>query len=116
VQVSLLYVDDCPNWQVADARLAEALLQVGLPDKDVEHRLIASDTEAQAAHFRGSPTILIDGEDPFEVGGSRIFGLTCRLYPTAAGLAGSPTVDQLVAALAVRGPVPSALASTASGR
>ena len=113
MQVSLLFIDDCPNWQVADARLAEALLLVGLPDQDVEHVLIATDAEAQAAHFRGSPTILIDGEDPFEDGGTRSFGLTCRLFPTTAGLAGSPTVDELAAALAARDGVPNALASAA---
>lgn len=113
VRVSLLYVDDCPSWQVTGSRLAEALLLVGLPDQVVEHLLIATEADAQAAHFRGSPTILIDGEDPFDDGGTRSFGLTCRLFPTDAGLAGSPTVDQLVAALAVRGGVPKALAPAA---
>ncbi len=102
MQVSLVYVDDCPNWQIADARLTEALLLVGRPDLDVERLLIATDEEAQAAHFRGSPTILIDGEDPFEGGAVPLFGLTCRVYRTEAGLSGSPTVDELVAALSAR--------------
>jgi hypothetical protein len=102
VQVSLLYVDDCPNRQVAEARLIEALLLVGRPDLDVERVLITTDEEAQALRFRGSPTILIDGEDPFVGGVLPRFGLTCRVYRTDDGLAGSPTVDALVAELLAR--------------
>ena len=102
VKVSLLYFNDCPNWQVADARLTEALRLTGHPDQIVERLLITTDEEAQAAHFRGSPTILIDGDDPFAGDGTGAFGLTCRVYPTDNGLAGSPTVDELVAALNAR--------------
>jgi hypothetical protein len=99
VRVSLLYVDGCPNWQLADDRLAEALGRVGRVDQHVERRIIATDAQAQAARFRGSPTFLVDGEDPFEDDGSGPFGLSCRVYRSDAGLAGSPTVDDLVAVL-----------------
>ena len=66
----------------------------------VEPRLeqINSPEEAERVHFVGSPTILIDGRDPFEGSGER-FGLTCRVYQTPDGLAGSPTIEQLREAL-----------------
>ena len=99
VKICLLYFDDCPNWQVADSRLAEALTLVGLPEQIVERILVTTDEEAQSAHFIGSPTILIDGEDPFASGDAGSYGLTCRVYRTGDGLAGSPTVDELVAVL-----------------
>jgi hypothetical protein len=102
VQISLLYVDGCPHLTVADRRLREALQLVGLGDQDVERVLVSTDEQAQVARFRGSPTILIDGDDPFgtdRVGG---FGLTCRVYATPDGPAGSPTVADLVAALTAR--------------
>ena len=102
MHVSLLYLEDCPSWQVAEDRLTEALHLLGLPDQGVERLLIATDEEARAAHFRGSPTILIDGEDPFAGDDPPRFGLMCRVYRTDTGLAGSPSVDELVAALVAR--------------
>jgi len=48
--------------------------------------------------FTGSPTILVDGRDPF-ARAETTFGLTCRVYETPDGLAGSPTPDQVRAAL-----------------
>jgi hypothetical protein len=98
MDVTLMYVDGCPSWREAEARLHEALALVGRPEVAVTLRRIETDEEAVAAEFRGSPTFLVDGADPFaEDGGG--FGLSCRLYRTDAGLVGSPTVDQLVATL-----------------
>ena len=61
-------------------------------------RVITTCDEAEAASFRGSPTILIDGVDPF-ANGTEPLGLTCRLFPTPDGLAGAPTIEQIEAAL-----------------
>jgi len=44
--------------------------------------------------FVGSPTILVDGRGPV-CGAEAAFGLTCRVYQTPDGLAGSPTPEQL---------------------
>ena len=52
--------------------------------------------DAARMGMSGSPTILIDGREPF--GGGEP-SLSCRRYRTSEGLAGSPTVDQLVEAL-----------------
>lgn len=95
MKLELLYFDDCPNWEVAADRLDVVAARRGLV---VERRIVATAEEAQAARFGGSPTILIDGRDPF-ASGNAPFGLTCRLYATPDGLAGSPTIEQLEAAL-----------------
>jgi hypothetical protein len=99
VELRLVYFDGCPSWQVAHQRLAEALTRVGQPDTPISLVRVSSDAEARAAGFAGSPTILLDGRDLFP-GAAIPDGLACRLYPTAAGLAGSPTVEDLVVALA----------------
>ncbi len=95
VRVQVLYFDDCPNWE-ATARLAQALMPCGS-----EPELVRVETPADAERwqFRGSPTVLIDGSDPF-FDGSTPVGLACRVYRTPAGLAGAPTTDQLAAAFA----------------
>jgi len=95
VKLELLYFDDCPNWEVAAERLDAIAASRGLV---VERRIVATAEEAQAARFRGSPTVLIDGRDPF-ASGDEPFGLTCRLYATPDGSAVSPTIEQLEAAL-----------------
>ena len=64
----------------------------------MERRLVETPEEAEASRFRGSPTILVDGEDPF-ASGDMAFGLACRLYRTPDGPAGSPTTEQLEAVL-----------------
>jgi hypothetical protein len=102
MDVTLLYFDDCPSWTVADGRLGEALRILGLDPALVERRAITTDEEAQRAGFRGSPTILIDGVDPFAEDNHGPFALSCRVYRTESGLAGSPTLDALVGALRAR--------------
>ena len=98
MKLELLYFDDCPNWKVAAERLDAIAARRGLV---VERRIVAAAEEAPAARFRGSPTILIDGRDPFAIG-DEPFGLTCRMYATPDGPAGSPTIEQLEAALDAR--------------
>lgn len=96
--VSLQYFDGCPNWHVADERLRAALVAVGRPDDEIDHVLVSTPEQAEASQFRGSPTVLVDGRDPFSDPDAPV-GLACRLYRTEHGLAGSPTVNQLVAVL-----------------
>ena len=98
MRIQLLYFDECPNWQVADERLREALAAVG-SSTEVERVLVATAEEAEAWDFHGSPSILVDGEDPFAEPGAPV-GLACRLYRSSAGVSGSPTTEQLVDVLA----------------
>lgn len=95
MKLELLYFDGCPNWKIAAERLEDVATRRGL---SVEVRLVSTPEEAETAGFRGSPTILIDGQDPFAAG-DEPFGLACRVYQTPAGPAGSPTSEQMEAAL-----------------
>src|SRR5205807_9446173 len=63
--VRLLYFDDCPNWRVADARLKAALVGMGADPDTVIYEQVTTIEQAEALGFRGSPTILVDGTDPF---------------------------------------------------
>ena len=89
--VELVYFDGCPNWKTADHHLQALKREFGF---QLEHRMVTNDEDAQAAGFHGSPTILLDGHDPFATSGEP-FGLSCRVYETPDGIAGSPTVEQL---------------------
>ncbi len=94
--VQLLYFDGCPNWATADRRLGALATELGFT---VHHHEVTTPEEAERVGFRGSPTILVDGRDPF-ARGDEPTGLTCRLYDTPDGPAGAPTTDQLRAVLA----------------
>jgi hypothetical protein len=98
VPVSLLYFDGCPHWQLADERLREALARVGRPDAPIEYLTVTTPEQADELRFTGSPTVLVNGRDSF-VDRAAPVGLSCRVYRTNDGLAGSPTVEQLVEAL-----------------
>jgi hypothetical protein len=56
--------------------------------------MIGSPEAAEEHGFRGSPTVLIDGVDPFADNDAPV-GLSCRMYVTERGLAGTPSIDQL---------------------
>jgi hypothetical protein len=96
--VTLMFFADCPNWQLADSRLRQALARAGRDDVCIEHRQITTAEQAEAVGFRGSPTVLVDGHDPFADPDAPT-GLSCRVVRTEAGLAGAPTVEQLLAVL-----------------
>lgn len=96
MDLTLQYFDDCPNWRVLQHHLIE--LASEFDDLHVELQLVDTPEAAEQFGFRGSPSILIDGVDPFARPGDPI-GLSCRVYATPRGPAGSPTVDQLRAVL-----------------
>lgn len=98
MKVELLYFDGCPNWEVAEERLAQALKAVGRDDLTVRLRQVETAQDAANTGFTGSPTVLVDGRDPFATGHEQI-GLACRVYSTPQGLAGSPSLEQLVEVL-----------------
>ncbi|MDP9397784.1 MAG: thioredoxin family protein [Actinomycetota bacterium] len=98
MDVTLLYFDGCPNWQETDERLRLALRTLGEDEQQLEWREVNSPEEAERLSFRGSPTVLVDGEDPFADPSAPV-GLSCRLFRTPAGLAGAPTIDQPLQAL-----------------
>lgn len=97
MEITLQYFDGCPNWKVTDRHLAR-LKGDGL-DADIRYELVDTPQAAVEKTFRGSPTVLIDGVDPFAEEDMPV-GLACRMYQTEAGPAGSPTLEQLRAAVA----------------
>jgi hypothetical protein len=96
--VLLLYVEGCPHWRTTEERLRQALSLIGRPDVAIEHRTVDTPEAAEQIGFRGSPTVLVDGGDPFLDADAPV-GLSCRVYRTEEGLAGSPTVEQFVEVL-----------------
>lgn len=98
MDVRLLYFDGCPNWMLARDRLVEAVRAVGADPDEIRMEAVETPEEAERLQFRGSPSILIDGSDPFAAPGSPV-GLACRRFQTDAGMQGSPSIDQLVAAI-----------------
>ena len=98
MDVRLLYFDGCPNWTVAEERLRAALARVGLDGESIKRVLVDTPEDAQRLGFIGSPTILLEGRDPFATGAEQPT-LACRVFSTPDGRAGAPTLDQLVEAL-----------------
>jgi hypothetical protein len=98
MQITLRYFDGCPNWRVAEARLQEALGALGGPQATIVHERVETQEEAERLGFRGSPTLLVDGDDPFADDDAPV-GLACRIYSTEEGPQGAPSVAQLRAAL-----------------
>ncbi|MGH8775814.1 MAG: thioredoxin family protein [Jiangellaceae bacterium] len=91
MDITLQYFDGCPNWQTTDERLRALAVEL---DFQITYRQVASAEDTEALSFRGSPTILVDGRDPF-TRGDEPAGLACRVYATPLGRAGAPTVTQL---------------------
>lgn len=93
--VTVLYFDGCPNWEAADQRLKQLRAEI---DFTLQYTKVETPEEADQAGFRGSPTVLVDGTDPF-VTGDEPTGLACRVYATPDGPQGSPTLEQLRSAI-----------------
>src|SRR5260370_17671709 len=63
MELTLLTVPDCPHAAAFEQRLAAAL--AGHPGAVVRRREVADEQEAATAGRPGSPTLMIDGTDPF---------------------------------------------------
>ena len=96
MRLSLLYFEGCPHWTQADDLLHEVAGQ--LDDVDVDRRIVDTPEAAERERFRGSPTVLIEGTDPFADSDSPV-GLSCRIYATPDGPSGTPTKQQLLDAI-----------------
>lgn len=93
--VRVTHVPDCPNAAVAVDRIQEA---AGDDDVNVEMVQVATDDEAARVGMRGSPTILVDGVDPFTPPGIPT-GIACRIVPGGDPV---PSVEALRDALTGR--------------
>lgn len=91
VKVTVRYFDGCPNWRILDRRLRRL---AGELDLELSYEIVDTPDAAERVGFRGSPSLLVDGQDPFADGDGPV-GLACRVYDTPEGPAGAPTVAQL---------------------
>lgn len=99
VNVTLLVIEGCPHAAAADAAVHAALAQADVGDVAVSRVVIRTPQDAAQWEFRGSPTVLVDGRDPFAGDAPRSYEVSCRIYRAPEGLTGTPTVQQLVDAL-----------------
>lgn len=113
LELTVLTVPDCPNGPVLCDRLAQALPDH--PDVTVTSKVIQDEADAARYGMHGSPTLLINGFDPFVAPGTPAT-VSCRLYRDHSGpTGGAPSVAALREALrhAVDHPVPAWLGETA---
>ena len=98
MELTLLTVPDCPNASTFEDRLAAALADY--PHLTITRRQIADEPTAADAGMHGSPTLLINGTDPFAMPGQEA-SLSCRIYRDDAGRTGrAPSVEALRRAIA----------------
>jgi hypothetical protein len=97
MELTVLSVPDCPNAAVLDERLAIVL--AGRPEIAVTRHVIDDEEQAVRYGMHGSPTLLIDGADPFA--DPRVpASMSCRLYRGTGGrVDGAPSVIELRRAL-----------------
>ncbi|MEN4397505.1 hypothetical protein [Mycolicibacterium conceptionense] len=94
-QAELLVIAGCPHRTLTEALVRVMLDQLGLGHIAVRTSVIDTPAEALRLGFSGSPTILIDGIDPWLPRRPQP-AIACRLYPTTDGL---PDRQELAAAL-----------------
>ena len=98
MRIELLYLDGCPTYRSAEEDLRRVLAEEGI-EAEVELVEVNSDEEARRLRFPGSPTLRIDGRDPFPVSERGEGALACRVYATPEGMKGTPTPAMIREAL-----------------
>jgi hypothetical protein len=93
VHLTVLAVPDCPNVKLLEQRLMQVL--EGRHDVTVSRHVVGNQDKAARRGMHGSPTVLVDGIDPFAEPGQPA-SVSCRLYRQAHGQAdGAPSARQL---------------------
>lgn len=93
IKITLLYFDGCPSWKTGLENLRTAL---DAEQIQAEVALVRIDDgrQAEREHFLGSPSFKVNGVDLWPKA-REDYGLSCRVYPTPAGLRGAPSVEML---------------------
>jgi hypothetical protein len=95
MDVAIVHLDDCPNWQTALERLRAAMDTLELDA--VQVRDVVVPASQALADFPGSPTILVNGLDLFPIAVPA--GPACRRYATGRGYEGAPASHVIHSAL-----------------
>jgi hypothetical protein len=96
MDVELLVIPDCPHAEPLLQLVLDALAELGQAEVHPRVTVVGS---AAVRGFAGSPTILVDGTDPFR-SSMPASGLACRVYPGPSGLP-SPSAVRAVLARAI---------------
>ncbi len=89
VKLEFQYFDGCPNHKKMSNNLKEAIK--GLEDKiELKEILVEDEATAKRVKFRGSPTLLINGEDIEGIPTPLESNLACRFYAK-----GIPDADKI---------------------
>lgn len=89
MNLTVLAVPDCPNAPELERRLAAVL--ANRPAATITRRVITNPAEAAAWQMHGSPTLLVNGRDPFAEPDTAP-AVACRLYRGEDGrIDGAPT-------------------------
>ena len=93
MHLTVLSEATCPNVAVLEDRLSAVLAgRVGVL---VSHQVVSDEDEAARWGMHGSPTLLIDGVDPF-ADPAQPSSMSCRLYRDDTGrTSGAPSISQL---------------------
>jgi len=97
MRIELLVVPDCPHEDAAAELIATAVADTGV-QAQVTRTVIISQDQARRRAFVGSPTILLNGCDPF-ADPAAVTAMACRLYSTPEGMRGVPALRDLRQAL-----------------
>jgi hypothetical protein len=97
ITVTLQYFDGCPNWQEMERDVRAASERIGV-DVGINLQKVETNEAAEELAFRGSPTLIVAGRDPFAEPDAPV-GLSCRVYKDGDRFSGSPGVAALEEAL-----------------
>jgi hypothetical protein len=93
MHLTILGVPGCPNVKLLEEHLTQALK--GRQDVTISRHEIEDQDQAARRGMHGSPTLLVDGIDPF-AGPGQHASMSCRLYRDGHGpTEGAPSVRQL---------------------
>ena len=93
MRIDVLYFDGCPSWKNALENL-KLVLKAENREAEINLVLVESDEEALKKKFLGSPSIRVNGIDLWPMERQSYF-LSCRMYRTAEGMKGFPSVSML---------------------
>ena len=94
MEIEVLVVPDCPHRAAAVGLVRELLDELRLSTTQIRIGVIDTAAEAVRRGFAGSPTILVDGVDPFAELGQPA-ALACRIYRGEAGAGPLPDKQAL---------------------